>query len=81
MAAEENPGEGGQHRPDPNNKESIIHSLKIRQSSGGEVGEGGDEADAGGVATGEGEVIDRDDDFHGGGVVVGRAGAAEDKLD
>lgn len=81
VAAEKNPGDGGQHRPDPNKKESIIHGLMIRYSSGGEVGEGGDEEDAGGVAAGEGEVVNGYGDVHGGGVVVGRARTAEDKLD
>lgn len=83
VAAEKNPRDGCEHRPDPNKKESIIQGLIIRQSSGGEVGEGGDEADAGGMAAGEGEVVDGYGDLHGGGVVVWRAGAgaAEDKFD
>lgn len=81
VTAEKNPGDGCQHRPDPNKKESIIQCLIIRQTSGGEVGEGGDEADTGGMAAGEGEEVDGYGNVHGGGVVVGGAGAAEDKLD
>lgn len=43
------------------------------------MGESGDEENPRGVATGEGEVVDRNGDVHGG--IVVRAGAADEDLE
>lgn len=87
MPAKQYPRNRGHHRPHPNSEENEIQCLTLILRRHGladrgcwKVSEGGDEADAGGVAAGEGEVVSRNGDVHAVSVVVERAGSAEGEL-
>lgn len=64
------------------NEDGDTWTAEIRQEGGaGEGEDGSDEADAGGVAAGEGEVVDRNDGAVLGVVGVGGAGSADEEFE